>query len=100
MDAELYLNGVVVKLQNFQLDDPQKKIVIVFNHGTRRWKDSQECRPENFGIVIDKLKNTKISNKNVMAFHLCSFSFGSSNGDLTPIRATEIKLALSYFVKL
>ena len=49
IDAELYLDGKVVKLREFQLDDPQNKIVILFNHGTRRWKESQECNlPPNW----------------------------------------------------
>ena len=100
VDAELYLDGNVVRLPEFKLDDPQDKIIILFNHGTRRWSQSQECRPENFGVVIEELKGTEISNKKVMAFHLCSFSYGAYNGNLTPIRATEIKLAVSYFLKL
>ena len=35
-----------------------------------------------------------------MAFHLCSYSAGSYAGELTPIRAKEIQLAVSYFLKL
>ena len=100
VDAELYQDGKVVKLKTFRLDDAKNKIVILFNHGTRRWKQSQACRPENFGVVIGALTGTKISNKTVMPFHLCSFSYGNYQGELTPIRATEIQLAVRYIVKL
>ena len=100
VDAELYQDGKVIELNTFRLDDAENKIVILFNHGTRNWKQSQACRPENFGVVIDALTDTKISNKTVMPFHLCSFSYGNYSGQLTPIRATEIHLAVQYIEKL
>lgn len=100
VDAELYLNGVVVELTKFQLTDPQNKIVIIFNHGTYRWRDSQDCHPNNSGIVIRRLTGIQINKKTVTSFHLCSFSAGTFRGDLTPIRANEIQLAVSYFLRL
>ena len=41
----------------------------------------------------------KLTKKKVKAFHLCSFSTGNHAGELTPIRAKEIQLAVSYFIK-
>ena len=100
VSAELYNSGNIIDLKTFEIDKAKDKIVILFNHGTRNWREIQACRPKNLGIVIDTLNGRAINNKRVMAFHLCSFSAGSFAGDLTPIRATEIQLAVSYFVKL
>jgi hypothetical protein len=100
VSAELYNGGKLIDLNTFEIDKPRDKIVILFNHGTRSWRQIQACRPNNFGNVINTLNGGKINNKRVMAFHLCSFSTGSFAGDLTPIRATEIQLAVSYFIKL
>ena len=100
VSAELYNHGNIINLNNFDINKPKDKIIILFNHGTRNWREIQACRPNNLGIVIDALSGTAINNKRVMAFHLCSFSTGSFAGDLTPTRAKEIQLAVSYFVKL
>ena len=100
VSAELYNGGKIVDLINFRIEEPKKKIVILFNHGTRSWRRVQACRPNNFGIVINTLNDREINNKKVMAFHLCSYSAGSYAGELTPIRAKEIQLAVSYFLKL
>jgi pimeloyl-ACP methyl ester carboxylesterase len=100
VSAELYNGGKIIDLNAFEIDKPRDKIVILFNHGTRSWREVQACRPINFGNVINTLDGRKINNKRVMAFHLCSFSTGNYAGQLTRIRATEIQLAVSYFVKL
>jgi len=100
VSAELYDGGKIIDLNTFEIDKPKDKIVILFNHGTRNWKEVQACRPNNFGYVIKALVGREINHKMVMAFHLCSFSTGNYAGELTPIRAKEIQLAVSYFMKL
>ena len=100
VSAELYNDGKIIDLSTFEIEEPRDKIVILFNHGTRSWRQVQACRPNNFGNVISMLDGKKINNKRVVAFHLCSFSIGSYAGQLTPIRAREIRLAVSYFIKL
>jgi len=99
VSAVLYNDGKIIDLNTYEIEKPRDKIVILFNHGTRSWRKVQACRPNNFGNVIDTLDSENISNKRVLAFHLCSFSTGSYAGELTPIRAREIRLAVSYFIK-
>ena len=70
VSAELYNGGKIVDLINFRIEEPKKKIVILFNHGTRSWRRVQACRPNNFGIVINTLNDREINNKKVMAFIL------------------------------
>lgn len=100
VSAELYNDGTIIDLNTFKIDKPREKIAILFNHGTRSWREVQACRPNNFGNVINTLNGKKINNKRVLAFHLCSFSAGSYVGELTPIRAKEIRLAVLYLIKL
>jgi hypothetical protein len=100
VSAELYSSGKIVELNSLAIHQPKDKIIILFNHGTRSWRETQACRPNNFGTVINTLDGKEINNKRVVAFHLCSFSTGNYAGELTPIRATEIQLAVSYFIEL
>ena len=105
VSAELVHLGEIIDLNTFKIPKPNDQIIILFNHGTRNWKEIQTCHPDNFGNVINTLRpigrdGREINNKKVKAFYLCSFSTGLFAGDLTPIRATEIQLAVSYFIKL
>ena len=100
VSAELYNDGKIIDLSTFKIEEPRDKIVILFNHGTRSWREVQACRPNNFGNVVSMLDGKKINKRRVVAFHLCSFSIGSYAGELTPIRAREIRLSVSYFIKL
>ena len=67
VSAELYNGGKIVDLINFRIEEPKKKIVILFNHGTRSWRRVQVC------ILGIKLKIRLIQ---VPFFLICNIKWG------------------------
>jgi hypothetical protein len=102
ISAELYrIDGSKIDLNSYIIKNPKGKIVIIFNHGTRRWKQEQKCRPTRNPVFIEALNGIKINDNPVLAFHLCSFSVGRRDaGKLTTIRAKEIGRAVEFFNKI
>jgi len=100
ISAELYHSGQIVNLKTYSVKNPNNTIVALFNHGTRNYKKVQTCKPTRNGYILDDIQNTEISNKEVVVFHLCSYSTGNYAGRLTPKRAEEIELSVEYFLKL
>jgi hypothetical protein len=106
ISAELYNTApgfppktTIVDLKKYTIENPNNKIVVIFNHGTSSYKQTQLCRPKRNGVVLNLLDNTKLLGKTVTVFHLCSYSTGAFAGMLTPIRANEIELSVKYFLE-
>jgi hypothetical protein len=102
ISAKLYkLDGKKINLNSYAIKNPGKKIVLIFNHGTRSWKREQECKPTRNPVFIEALNGIKVNGNTILAFRLCSFSVGWGDaGYLTAIRAKEIKRSVSFFNKV
>jgi len=99
VSAELYKeNGEVVKLESNSVN--RDSIILLFNHGTNNLFFSQKCVPSANPKIFPLLTSLPINNKEVTAFHLCSYSNARSSEELTFIRATEIFYSVKYFLDL
>jgi len=99
VSAELYNSGKIIDLKTFEIKDPKDKIVVLFNHGTSSNFQVSSCRPARFPISLNFLEHETIGGKQVLIFHLCSYSVEnrSTLGSLHKTRAKEISLIIKYF---
>ena len=102
VDAELWLNGKIIDLPNFKIDQPQNKIAVLYSHGTSNSFHGTGCRaspkPEQWPKVMSFLKTKAIGNKKFLIFYLCSHSSEDNQtlGTLHKKRAEEIALAVKF----
>ncbi|WP_259782391.1 alpha/beta fold hydrolase [Aestuariispira ectoiniformans] len=80
--------------QAFQIADPARKIVVIYNHGTARVDRPSACNKRDTPEIWRDLTGETIAGRTVYVYYLCSDVFGD---DYIYHRAEEIEAALDLF---
>ncbi len=101
--TELYQFPVLSErapIKKISLDNPSKKIVLIWSHGTISRLSVQDCRPDKIPSILVSYE-PRVNGKDLLLYHLCSFATGTSGefGSVVQDRVREITLTADKFIK-